>query len=269
MPRPRGAVSSDEIPPAALVSNPGSLAALALLHAHDSNLSFLRLAGPALELAKGSGSKERHATIQKVGRLASGAFRAPPIMRALLAVAGRTEGGLLSERDLAEVRPETAVPREVDFGGERGAWVTPWPSPQEPQRRVEVIVAADPRGAIGVLCYAPDDDGIFVPDLGIRLARDAVVVRRGVTRVSPGEVLPSPAPIAIAHLGKLAFMALALRDDKPLQQDALGTIWPDSVTSGVQSLSIARDLAGGAQAMGLVRAPRSDQVQKLSLPAAV
>jgi gamma-glutamyltranspeptidase/glutathione hydrolase len=269
LPRPRGIVGSESAPAAATVAVPGSLAALAVLHAYDGTLSFQRLSGPARELAKGAGAKERHALLTKVGRLGPGAFRAPPILRPLLAVAGRTEGGLLTEQDLAELRPESAQPREVLFDGERGAWVAPWPAAQEAHRRVDVIAAADARGVIGVLCYAPDDDGVPVPELGIRLARDAVVVRRGVTRVSPGEVLPAPAPIAIAHAAKLAFMAIGLRAQKPLLPDDWAKIWPDSTESGSRSLATARDLAAGAQAVGLVRAPRGEQVQKLSLPAAV
>jgi gamma-glutamyltranspeptidase/glutathione hydrolase len=269
LPRPRGAVSAESVPAAATVAAPGSLAALAVLHAYDGSLSFQRLAGPARELAKGAGAMERHALLTKVGRLGPGAFRAPPVLRPLLAVAGRTEGGLLTEQDFAELRPESAPPRDVQLGDERGAWVVPWPSAQEGGRRVEVIAAADIRGVIGVLCYAPDDDGVKVPELGIRLARDAVVVRRGVTRVSPGQMLPAPAPIAIAHAAKLAFMALGVRAPKPLSPDDLAKIWPDSMEPGNRSLATARDLAGGAHSVGLVRAPRGEQVQKLSLPSAV
>jgi hypothetical protein len=145
----------------------------------------------------------------------------------------------------------------------------PWPSPQEENRRVEIIAAADARGVIGVLGYAPDDDGISVPELGIALTRDAVVVRRGVTRVAPGEVLPSPAPFALATLARVAFMALGVRTEKPLSPNDFAAIWPDATTPGILSLQTARDLAGGAAALGLVRAPKSEQVQKLSVPAAV
>src|SRR6185503_16171631 len=132
------------------------------------------------------GGAERRALLAKVARLGPAALRAPAVLRPLLAVAGRTEGGLLSERDLAEVRPESALPREVRLGGDRCALVTPWPSPQASHRRVEIIVVADGRGVLGVLGYAPDDDGVPVPELGLTLTRDAVVVRRGIPRVSPG-----------------------------------------------------------------------------------
>jgi gamma-glutamyltranspeptidase/glutathione hydrolase len=267
LPRPRGAVDASSVPLAAHVAAPASLGALALLHAYDATLSFQRLARPALELAKGSGAAERRALLAKVARLGPGALRAPAVLRALLAVAGRTEGGLLSEKDLAEMRPESALPREVRLDADRSALVTPWPSPQAPHRPVEVIVAADGRGVLGVLGYAPDDEGLAVPELGITLTRDAVVVRRGIPRVAPGEVLPVPAPLAIALSGKLAFMVLGVRSPTPLSAADLAAIWPEGTVTGSQSLALARERAGGALAVGLVRSSETHQVQKLSLPA--
>lgn len=266
LPRPRGVVDKASIPTAAHVAAPASLGALALLHAYDATVSFQRLARPALEFAKGAGAKERRALLGKVARLGPAALRAPAVLRPLLAVAGRTEGGLLSEKDLAEVRPESALPREVALGDERSALVTPWPAPQEPHRPVEVIVVADGRGVLGVLGYAPDDDGVMVPELGIALTRDAVVVRRGIPRVAPGEALPVAAPLAIALSGKLAFMALGVRSSVPLSVADLSAIWPEGPITGNQALASARERAGGALAVGLVRSSSGTQVQKLSAP---
>jgi gamma-glutamyltranspeptidase/glutathione hydrolase len=267
LPRPRGVMATASVPTAAHVAAPASLGALALLHAYDATISFQRLARPALEYAKGAGGAERRALLTKVARLGPQALRAPAVLRALLAVAGRTEGGLLSEKDLAEVRPESALPREVRLGGDRSALVVPWPSPQASHRPVEVIVVADARGVLGVLGYAPDDDGVAVPELGLTLPRDAVVVRRGIPRVAPGEVLPAPAPLAIALSGKLAFMALGVRSSTPLSAADLAAIWPEGTVTGNKSLAAARERAGGALAVGLVRTLKSPQVQKLALPA--
>jgi hypothetical protein len=267
LPRPRGVVDMAAVPAAARVAAPASLGALAVLHAYDATLSFQRLAGPALELAKGEGAAGRRTLLAKVARLGPAALRAPAVLRALLAVAGRAEGGLLSERDLAEVRPASAAPREVGLGGDRSAWVFPWPAPAAPQRPVEVIVAADGRGVLGVLGYAPDDDGLPVPELGLVLTRDAVVVRRGVPRVSPGEVLPAPAPLAIATAEKLAFMAVGVRSRTPLSAADLSVIWPEGAMTGSKALAAARARAGGALAVGLVRSRKNQEVQKLALPA--
>ena len=118
-------------------------------------------------------------------------------------------------------------------------------------------MAADGRGVLGVLGYAPDDDGVPVPELGLTLTRDAVVVRRGIPRVSPGEVLPAPAPLAIALSGKLVFMALGVRSSVPLSAADLAAIWPAGAVTGKKSLASARQRAGGALAVGLVRSPKS------------
>jgi hypothetical protein len=189
-------------------------------------------------------------------------------LRALLGAAGRTEGGLLTEKDLAETRPESALPREVSLHGDRSALITPWPAPAEPHRTVEAIAVADARGVFGLLGYAPDDDGLVVPELGIALARDAVVVRRGVPRVAPGEILPAPAPLAIALSGKLAFMALAVRSPLPFNAADLAAIWQGEAMTGNKSLTLAHERRGGALAIGLVRSPKGTTVQKLSIPAA-
>jgi hypothetical protein len=130
-----------------------------------------------------------------------------------------------------------------------------------------VIVAADARGVLGVLGYAPDDEGIPVPELGLALTRDAVVVRRGIPRMAPGEVLPAAAPLAIALSGKLAFMALGVRSSTPLSAADLAAIWPEGPITGNKAIASARERAGGALAVGLVRSSASPQVQKLSLPA--
>ena len=269
LPRPRGAVDAGSIPLAARVAAPASLGALALLHAYDATVSFERLAGPALDYAEGVGAVERRALLAKVARLGPGALRAPAVLRPLLAAAGRTEGGLLSEKDLAEVRPESALPREVQLAGDRSALISPWPSPEAPGRPVEVIAVADARGVLGVLGYAPDDDGLLVPELGLALTRDAVVVRRGIPRMAPGEVLPGSAPLAIALAGKLAFMVLGVRSSTPLSAADLACIWPASALTGNQSLALAHERAGRALAVGLVRSSKSAQVQKLAIPAGV
>jgi hypothetical protein len=267
LPRPRGVLDAASVPIAAHVATPASLGALALLHAYDPTLSFQQLAQPALDDAKGAGATERRALLAKVARLGPAALRAPAVLRPLLAVAGRTEGGLLSERDLAEVRPESALPREVSLAGDRSALVMPWPAGQTPHRPVELIVAADARGVLGVLGYAPDDDGVPVPELGLALTRDAVVVRRGVPRVAPGEVLPAPAPLVIALAGKLAFMALGVRSSTPLSAADLAAIWPEGTLTANRSLALAQGRAAGALALGVVRSSEGSEAQKLSLPA--
>src|SRR4029079_13247635 len=61
----------------------------------------------------------------------------------------------------------------------------------------EAILACDGRGSIAALAYAPARGGIAIPELEIEVRRDAIPVRRGVTRVAPGTPVPAPAPVAI------------------------------------------------------------------------
>jgi gamma-glutamyltranspeptidase/glutathione hydrolase len=62
----------------------------------------------------------------------------------------------------------------------------------------EAVLACDGRGTIAALAYVPARQGVAVPELEVTLGLSAVPVRRGVTRVAPGTLLPAPAPVAIA-----------------------------------------------------------------------
>src|SRR5262249_13308943 len=134
LPRPRGVIKGESVPPAAQVGVPASLAALALVHAYAGRLSLQRLAGPALEHAREVGAGERGEVIAKILRAGPAALREASVARPLLAVAGRTEGGLLSDDDLAEVRPESSLPRTADIGERRSVLLVPWRAPESPQR---------------------------------------------------------------------------------------------------------------------------------------
>jgi gamma-glutamyltranspeptidase/glutathione hydrolase len=61
-----------------------------------------------------------------------------------------------------------------------------------------VVLACDARGLIAALAYTPARAGIEVPGLEVSLGRSAIPVRRGVTRVAPGTLLPALAPLAVA-----------------------------------------------------------------------
>ncbi len=265
LPRPRGYVKGQTVPNAAHVAAPASLGVLALVHAYDSELPLQRLAEPAVELARAGGFAERRKLLAQVGQIGPSALRESAFARPLLAVAGRAEGGLLSEEDLAGVRPESAAPREIDLGASRRALVVPWPSPEAPQRRVEILVTADGRGVLGVLAYAPDEEGVPVPELGLTLPREAIHVRRGIPRVRPGEPIPSPAPIAIGLADHVAFMALGVGSTAPFAAAALSSAWSDPHAAAAKLLAGARDAAGGGAALALLRSPDTGQIQELML----
>ena len=260
LPRPRGAATGQRIPPAARVAVPASLGMLALLHAHYGKLTFQRLAAPAVEHADEIGAAERSALLGRIGRRSASALREAITARPILALAGRSEGGLLSERDLSEVRPEASVPREIEIGARR-ALLVPWPAPEAPHRIVEVIAAADAHGVLALLAYSPDDDGIAVPELGLTLCRDATVVKRGVPRVSPGEPIPCPAPIVLALSDQTLLMALGVRASVPMSVADLSLGWAKTGVAA-KLLRAARDAANGDRAFGVLRS-ETQQVQKL------
>lgn len=198
-PRPRGFVRGTTIPAAAYAGVPASIGALAVAHAHDHALGFGRLCKPAIEIARHRGASERANALTRVGMLGAAALRDSAIARPLVIAAGRVQGGLLTEQDLAAVRPGTEAPREVGSRElSRRTLIAPWEAwLGETGRLSEIVVAGDRRGVLAVLAYAPDDDGLRVPELGLTLPRDAVPVMRGIPRTSPGTPCAAPKPLGI------------------------------------------------------------------------
>jgi gamma-glutamyltranspeptidase/glutathione hydrolase len=261
LPRPRGVASGQRVPDAARVAVPASLGLLALLHAHDGKTSFQRLTEPAVEYAAEIGAESRSALLDRIGRRGPSALREAITARPLLALAGRAEGGLLSERDLSEVRPQSRVPREIETG-DRRALLVPWPAPDAQHRLVEVIAAADARGVLAALAYSPDDEGVEVSELGLTLSRDAAVVQRGVVRVQPGEPIPCPAPIVLALFDMRVTMALGIRASQAVSAADLLEGW-SKTSAAAKLLLAARAAAGGERAFGVLRS-ETQQVRKLS-----
>jgi gamma-glutamyltranspeptidase/glutathione hydrolase len=263
LPRPRGVVKEQPVPDAALAAVPASLGALALLHAYGGHLTLERLASAAIEAAKAADA--RAVVIAKFAQRGPAALTEAAIVRPLLAVAGRTEGGLLSEEDLAEVRPESLPPRQADLGAGRRALLTPWPAPEEPRRTAEFVVAADATGVMAALSYAPDDDGLAVSELGLTLPRDAIAVRRGVPRVTPGEPLPCAAPIAMGLDEHFVFLALGVCSKTPLDAARMSPAWSDRGATAAMLLAAANEAAHGTHARAVLRSADTEQVQKISL----
>jgi hypothetical protein len=197
--------------------------------------------------------------LRRVASAGASALGEAAIARALLSVAGRAEGGLLSEDDLSTVRPSSAKP--LALGAEqrgRTVWIAPWESPALPGRRQEVILAADARGVLGALSYAPDDQGVEVPDLDLCVPRDAAVVRRGVPRVRPGEALPCLAPVAIAGDQGLALCVFAVATGAVPPHEAIAEAWQKPGATAADALAAFAD---SAAAIGIVRTPEHGSVQ--------
>jgi gamma-glutamyltranspeptidase/glutathione hydrolase len=252
-------VREQEIPDAARVAVPGSIAACALAHAGDGRLSLSRLVRHGVEIARDAGAKGRATALERIARSGAAGLRA--LARPLVAVAGRSEGGVLSEDDLAGVRPASARPLEIGSGkSRRTIWIVPWPAPAGEQRRHQIIVAADVRGVVCVLSWAADEHGVAIPDLELTAPRDAVAVRRGVPRVRPGEPLPCPAPIAIAGDRGVAVIALGVPRSEALDARRMAEAWQMPNTAALDlvpegGIGVVRSLEA-EDARPLRRAPR-------------
>jgi hypothetical protein len=118
---------------------------------------------------------------------------------------------------------------------------------------------------MAALSYAPDDGGLAAPELGLTLSRDAVVVRRKIPRVTPGEPLPCAAPIAIGVDEQVVFLALGVAADVPLDIEAMEPTWSNRAAGARMLLVSAAAGAFGTEARGVLRSTATEQVQKVSL----
>ncbi len=207
--RPRGFVPEAKIPDAAMVATPRSIPMLAVLHAYGARSSMSTLVRSGVKLAKARGAKRRAALLAAIGEHGAKVLYTGDLMRSFLQKAGLTAGGLLSENDLGGAVPNDeratfqplstslgiALPMSTGNGG------LPSVDTAEllPDRvcAAEVIVAADSRGLVAALCFAPDPRSIELGPLQVAAPRDATPVRRTVARVTPGTIRCAPMPIAI------------------------------------------------------------------------
>lgn len=206
--RPRGLLPEAEIPAAARIAAPTSIAALFVAVRYGPQAAMSRLMAPGIALAKKAGSARRAALLETIQRLGPSALVEAPVARALLHAAGPVEGGMLTEADLRAVCT-VDHPASVD---DAGLARVPWPS-QGPQAQIasaselahwreqlvrqQGLCVQDSRGCFAALCYDRTREGLFVDDLELLLPLNAAPVRRGVPRVTPGAFLDAPARIAI------------------------------------------------------------------------
>ncbi|EYF05284.1 hypothetical protein [Chondromyces apiculatus] len=209
-PRPRGFVDAASVPDAARIAVPRTLGLISLLHGYLGRSRLGELARPGVLAATHLGATARAELIRSVGASGGAALHQRDVMRALTDVGGALAGGTLTEDDLRETIPaagDAIVQESPGASGEASDTISllrsPWPVGAE-ARPAETIVACDNRGMLAAMAYAPAHIGILVPALELELGRDAVPVRRGITRVSPGTLLPTAAPIAILLRGRIA-----------------------------------------------------------------
>jgi gamma-glutamyltranspeptidase/glutathione hydrolase len=191
-PRPRGFLDEASAPLAARAAAPRSFGLLSLLHGYRGRLPMRQIAAWGVAAAKKLGAAARSDLLRRFADSGTSAFRRPEILRSLLAAAGTVPGGILGEEDLATATPADVEP-SCATRDQTSIVTLPWPVAAGDAR---VVLAADNRGLVVALAYAPGDCTLAVPELEIALPTVARPVLRGVTRVAPGTPCPAPAPIA-------------------------------------------------------------------------
>jgi hypothetical protein len=256
VPRPRGFLADEPVPEAARVGISALPAALAAAAASLGTLALLTVAGPAIALAKAR-SLERAAVLEAFARRGAQVLTENAIASELVATAGRASRGLLTQADLAEVRPDVA--RFDDRSLEpSGILTVPWRGPGEHDASfTHVVAAGDARGMVAAACYEAPLEGLAVPTLGMILPHSAAPVMRGQSRVIPGEPLVAAAPIALrARRGvvDIAIGVAAVADAERSLQRIADVL--DQVTALAEALAGLR----GGRAVAVARTPDSARV---------
>jgi gamma-glutamyltranspeptidase/glutathione hydrolase len=249
-PRPRGFVDEREIPVAARVATPRSIPMLVLLSGYRGKASLAELARAGVATAESAGAKGRARFLRHVGATGVLAMRAPEVQAALLAAAGPMAGGTLTADDLQQATPTEgeAEARALDAG--TTVIVPPFPAPEGSLHHVECVVTCDGRGVLAAIAYGLAPDALLVPDLEVALPVGAAPVRRGVTRVAPGTVLPAPHPIAIATQPGGFSAAVGLADGARLEPGDLA--WVTGGTPLEAALAEMRVKSGARAAVAVL-----------------
>jgi gamma-glutamyltranspeptidase/glutathione hydrolase len=258
-PRPRGFRDEEEVPDAARVGVPWLPATLSVAVATAGTATFAQVMAPAIALAKGS---PRADVLAKIAARGPRAIEERPLSAELLALAGRPNGGLLTSDDLASPRPEvhpaarlvvpgaaTSSPRSARGKNKRAEPAEdvsarprvvielPWSNeeggmPAAPSAHVDVgaaraVLAVDRHGAFAIAVWAESPDGIMLADLGLRAPFFAEPVRRGQTRVRPGDARPAAAPVALVGTDvgpEVAFAAFGAGDAYDVLRGAIRSL---------------------------------------------
>jgi gamma-glutamyltranspeptidase/glutathione hydrolase len=240
-PRPRGFTSTDEVPDAARVGVPFLPAALSVAVATMGTVTFAQVMAPAVALAKGTPRAEVLARIASRGPRA---VTERPLGSELLAMAGRPSGGLLTSDDLSSPLPDVTKAARTEHGAasarSRTVVTLPWtrieeslpaaPAHDLDVARVRGVAAVDRNATFAIACWDEATDGLLLPDLGLRAPFFAEPVRRGQTRVRPGDARPAAAPMALvgpAAAPELAFCAFGAGDAYAMLDQAIAAYVED------------------------------------------
>jgi gamma-glutamyltranspeptidase/glutathione hydrolase len=258
--RPRGFVADAVIPAGARVAVPRSIGMLVLLHTYRGRASLHELARAGVAAAESAGAKQRALLVRKVGQAGVLALRSPEVTRVLLAAGGAVAGGALTAADLEETAPAEMEATALVVGGGLTVYTPPFTPADEALGDAEVVVTCDQRGVLAAIAYVPARGGVVLSDLEIEVGRDAVPVRRGVTRLPPGTPLPMAAPLAIAVQNAGFAAAVGLPGRPAIDAAAAGELARGAALE--TALAELRERLGGRAAVAVVtdgKAARSAQ----------
>jgi gamma-glutamyltranspeptidase/glutathione hydrolase len=222
--RPRGAKTDSDVAEAARVAVPTSATAALVALAYDGNPSITTILRPGIQRAERAGAEGRVSVLKLVRSVGAGAFADRMFVRALLRVAGPSQGGLLSPGDFGAV-PEVDHDATVRKSG-KNEYVEPaWASAVD---GLDVsglgvgyaVCAVDVRGVFAAAAFRRVGDGFSIEELELEAPLAASPVMRGVTRAAPGARLAAPAPIAFlrdasGQIIEVVAQPTALRLDTP------------------------------------------------------
>jgi len=221
IPRPRGVQVGEAVPPAARIGVPALPAALAAVLAALGGITLRRAAGPAIERARAL-SPERAAVLEAFARRGAAVMGDDAVAGELASVVGRAAGGTLTQDDLAAVRPGVVTCDERSLVPS-GILRVPWRNAAPGGTATQVVAAADGRGLVAIACYEVPGDGVSIPALGLLAPPFASPVKRGETRVRPGEPCPASAPVALRTRHGIVDVAIGVAEAEDAE-DALGVL---------------------------------------------
>lgn len=200
--RPRGAKTDSEVADAARVAVPTSATAALVALAYDGNPSITTILRPGIQRAERAGAEGRVSVLKLIRSVGAGAFADRMFVRAMLRVAGPSQGGLLAPGDFGSV-PEVDHEASVRKAGKIEYVEPPWAMEAE---GVDAglgvgyaVCAVDVRGVFAAAAFRRVGDGFSIEELELEAPLAASPVMRGVTRAAPGARLLAPAPIAFSR----------------------------------------------------------------------
>ncbi|HEY4105727.1 MAG TPA: hypothetical protein VGM44_17630 [Polyangiaceae bacterium] len=199
--RPRGFQAEDEVPAAARVAVPASVAAAAVAYAYDGGKSLGALVKPGILRAERAGAEARAEVLARIRAVGQTALSEQAFTRPFLRLAGPSEGGLVTQSDfsVSEVDHAAAIRHAANSDFLEAPWADGWSGVALPQELGigAAVCAVDVRGVFAAAAYFRPSDGLELDDLALLAPFAAVPTQRGVPRQQPGSALPAPAPVAV------------------------------------------------------------------------